>query len=259
MLEQKEVVAAAIAKAQADLVDALSELERIPAFEAGSVAFAAHALNNYLFVIGGTVELIADHVSHLHDSQLKTWLDGLQHATDLMMRTVSQLMSTTASSDAKLLFDKVDLAKLVHLASNYYQRKANAKKIRLSFESTTDVPAVQTDRVAVAAVLDNLLSNAVKYSPPGTQIQVQVRGEDGWAVCEVRDQGPGLSEADQAKLFRRGIRLTPQPTGGEPSMGYGLAVAKELIDKLHGKIGCQSTLGQGCCFYFRLPAIADAK
>jgi len=253
MLEQKEAVAASIAKAQADLVEALTELERTPAFEAGSVAFSAHALNNYLFVIGGTVELMSTHVAKLHDPQLKIWLDGLQHATDLMMRTVSQLMSATASSDAKLRFDEVDLALLVQRACQYYQRRADPKRIRLSFEAQPETLSVRTDRVAVAAVLDNLLSNAVKYSPRGSQIHVQVRVEDGWAVCEVRDQGPGLSEADQAKLFRRGSRLTPQPTGGEPSMGYGLAVAKELIDKLHGKIGCQCTLGQGCTFYFRLP------
>jgi two-component system sensor histidine kinase/response regulator len=81
-----------------------------------------------------------------------------------------------------------------------------------------------------------------------------VRGEQGGAVCSVQDEGPGLSQEDQARLFQRGVRLTPRPTGGEASTGYGLAVAKELIERLGGTIWCQSELGQGACFSFRLPA-----
>ena len=108
--------------------------------------------------------------------------------------------------------------------------------------------------MAVAAVMDNLLSNAVKYSFPGKQIWVQMRGEVTSVVCSVRDEGPGLNQEDQAKLFQRGIRLSSVPTGGESSSGYGLAVAKELIDKLGGDLWCESTLGAGACFSFRLPA-----
>ncbi len=108
--------------------------------------------------------------------------------------------------------------------------------------------------MAVIAVLDNLLSNAVKYSFPGKKISVQLRGEMTSVVCSVRDEGPGLSQEDQTKLFRRGIRLNSIATGGESSSGYGLAVAKELIDKLGGDLWCESTLGAGACFSFRLPA-----
>jgi signal transduction histidine kinase len=117
---------------------------------------------------------------------------------------------------------------------------------------------VQTDRVVVAAVLDNLLSNAIKYSPTGAQISVLVWVDVGWVVCEVQDHGPGLSLTDQARLFQRGVRLTPQPTGGEPSAGYGLAVAKELVERLGGTIQCESELGTGSSFRFRLPAYQDS-
>jgi signal transduction histidine kinase len=111
----------------------------------------------------------------------------------------------------------------------------------------------------VAAVLDNLLSNAVKYSEPGKRVWVQVKGEGTSIVCSVRDEGPGLSEQDQAKLYQRGVRLTPVPTGGEPTMGYGLAVAKELIDKLGGELWCESRLGSGATFTFRLPIYEAEK
>ncbi|MGA6825987.1 sensor histidine kinase [Nitrospira sp. NS4] len=135
----------------------------------------------------------------------------------------------------------------------YYERIAARKQIRFLSESAVDVPPAWTDRVATAAVLDNLISNAVKYSPPGTQIRVQVSTDRDGVVCGVRDEGPGLSEEDQAKLFRPGARLTPKPTGGELSTGYGLAVAKELIERVGGMIWCESVLGKGACFLFRLP------
>ena len=54
---------------------------------------------------------------------------------------------------------------------------------------------------------------------------------------QVRDEGPGLSAEEQARLFQTGVRLSPQPTAGEPSSGYGLAVAKQLMDLLGGTIG----------------------
>src|SRR5438552_1187887 len=90
------MVASAIARAQADLAEALAALEKIPAFDPGSVAFVAHALNNYLAVTGGTVDLIVMHLGDGADAQLRVWLEGLRHATDLMTRTVRQFVRATA-------------------------------------------------------------------------------------------------------------------------------------------------------------------
>jgi signal transduction histidine kinase len=144
----------------------------------------------------------------------------------------------------------------VQKVCSYYQRIADHKDIHLIDNidnSLGEVPPVWTDRVAVAAVLDNLLSNAIKYSPPGKRIWTQVRRDQDSVVCGVQDEGPGLSQEEQARLFQRGVRLSPVPTGGEPSTGYGLAVAKELSERLRGAIWCVSTPGQGACFLFRLP------
>ena len=253
MAEPKELVAAAIAKAQANLEEALAGLEKMPAFDASSVAFAAHGLNNYLTVTGAVVDLILLRLADHPDAELRTWLDGLQHANNLMAGIVAQLMHSAGTTQASLRLERFDLPTMVQRACSYYERVAERKSIRLAVGSPIDVPPVWGDRVLVAAVLDNLLSNAVKYSPPNTKIGVLLREEMGWVVCSVQDEGPGLSPEDQAKLFQRGVRLTRKPTGGEPSLGYGLAVAKELIERLGGTIWCQSELGKGTCFSFRLP------
>jgi signal transduction histidine kinase len=114
-------------------------------------------------------------------------------------------------------------------------------------------PRVQTDPVVIAAIMDNLLSNAVKYSPWGQTVYVVVRSEPQALVCSVRDGGPGISPADQLRLFQRGAPLSAIPTGGEPSSGYGLAVAKELATKIDAELWYESPDMGGACFSIRLP------
>lgn len=257
MAEGKELVKSAMLRAQAELEGAMAELDRMSPFDGGSVAFAAHALNNYLTVAKGTVELVLMRLSDHPDTQLRVWLEGLHHATNLMTRTVSQLVNASATPEVPLRFEKVHLTTLVQRVCDYYQRVADKKSMRIDFGFEDRLPKVWTDRVAVAAVLDNLLSNAVKFSQTGKSIWVHVRQDDGFAVCDVRDEGPGLSREDQGRLFQRGARLTPQPTAGEPSTGYGLAVARELVERLGGQIWCQSAPGEGSCFSFRLPVAQE--
>ena len=81
--------------------------------------------------------------------------------------------------------------------------------------------AVFADASALDQVLDNLLSNALKFSPPGRRITVRVQAEAGCVECHVQDQGPGFTEEDKARMFRRYMRLSARPTGGEPSSGLG--------------------------------------
>jgi signal transduction histidine kinase len=135
----------------------------------------------------------------------------------------------------------------------YYRDTASRKQITLSADLPLDVPLVWGDQVVTRVVLGNLVSNAIKYSYPGRGIWVTLRQVGAWVQGDVRDEGPGLSEADQARLFQRGVRLSLRPTGGEPSNGFGLAVAKEMLDLAGGEISCVSQLGGGSCFSVRLP------
>jgi signal transduction histidine kinase len=250
----KDRITSALASAQTHLEEALYELEKLPAVSQDAVSFTAHALNNYLSVTGGTVELLLLALADHPDPQIRIWLEGLRQATEMMTHSVSQLMNSSAGlGAARLRFEEVDLVTMVERICGFYRRVAAAKQIRILLASTPDVPPVWADRVALAAVLDNLFSNAVKYSEPGKLVDVQVAADRDGVVCSIRDEGPGLGPEDQVRLFQRGARLTPRPTGGEPSTGYGLAVARELVEQLRATIWCESALGQGCCFSVRLP------
>lgn len=256
MADEKVRIAAALVKARADLDDALFELEKLPAVSQSAVNFATHTLGNFLSVTGVTAELLQLELADHPEPQVHKWIDALLLATEHMTHTVSQLMNTAAGTEAQLRFEKLDLRRLVRQSCSAYQRVADRKQIQIIIATTSSaaIPHVWTDPVALASVLDNLLSNAIKFSPPGKRVWLSISADEAGVVCLVRDEGPGLSAEDQTRLFERGVRLTPGPTAGEVSTGYGLAVAKEWIEKLAGTIWCESQLGHGSCFFLRVPA-----
>lgn len=250
----KDQLIASITSAKSELDHALAVLETLPAFDPGTVGYAAHAFNNYLSIANATLDLLTDVLGIHPDADVWTGLAALRQATALMEHTVNQLINASAAGEPQFVFGNVNLIKLVQIGCEYYQPRAERKQLRIAFESRMAAAYVWSDRVAIGAILDNLLSNAVKFAAPGTSIRVEVTRGPGHIVCHVRDDGPGLSAADQTRLFQRGVRLSPQPTGGERSTGFGLAIAKDLIEKLGGKLWCESAVGQGACFSFSLPA-----
>ncbi|MBX3301011.1 MAG: hypothetical protein KF693_02220 [Nitrospira sp.] len=128
MVEERERAAAAIARAQLELEEALAELDAMPALDSRAVALAAHLLNNYLTVTGGTVDLLQKHLAAYGDQQVTTWLEALQHVTNLMHRTVGQLaMNAPAATEPILRFEKVELPLLLQRVCQYYQREADKK------------------------------------------------------------------------------------------------------------------------------------
>jgi len=246
----------AISRAQLELERAVEEIDRLPAVDVHSVALAAHALNNFLTVSRGVMDLLIPVLQGHPDRQVLIWLEGLAHASDLMTHTVSQLMNNAVGVATTMRVERVEVTRLLERACAYYRRRAVPKRIDVVFQAAADVPTVQTDRVLVAAIVDNLLSNAVKFSPPDRRVWVEVRRERDGVVCDVRDEGPGLSDADQARLFEPGRRLGATPSAGEPTTGYGLAVAKNFADQLGGHLRCTSAPGRGATFSLWLPGVS---
>ena len=244
----------ALENARANLDQAIAGLEKIPEIDAETVGYTAHKLKNYLAVVGAASELLEVYLAGHPDEQVQIWIEGLQHAVQLMKHDVGRLMFSANGTAPKFKLEKVDIALLAFRGCNFYRHKAAWKKIQVNSELQPDCCVAWTDRVAVAVILDNLLSNALKFSENGKQIWVTVRTEQDHVICTVRDEGPGLSVEDQARLFQIGVRLSNSPTGGEPTLGYGLVIAKDLVEKLGGSIWCESHPGCGATFHVRLPA-----
>ncbi|MBC8039612.1 MAG: hybrid sensor histidine kinase/response regulator [Opitutaceae bacterium] len=151
--------------------------------------------------------------------------------------------------------ERVETKALLDFVFQSHQLAAKAKRIRVLLESD-DAP-VRGDLTSCRQVLTNLVSNAVKYSPAGSTIWVTARRDeaDGSVVrLAVRDQGPGLSDDDQKKLFTPYTRLTSKTTASEHSVGLGLSIVKLMTEAMSGRVICESRLGEGAVFAAVLPA-----
>jgi signal transduction histidine kinase len=112
---------------------------------------------------------------------------------------------------------------------------------------------VWADRVALAVVAENLLSNAVQFSRRHGTVDLQIMSEPGYVVCSVRDSGPGLTPDQLQRVFDRPLPANAPPHA-EAQVGFGLAMAREFVRRMEGKLWGESEVGHGACFSFRLPA-----
>jgi signal transduction histidine kinase len=217
-----------------------------------------HAANNALFAISVNVELLKNHLSdECEHAEVQRWLGLLLRKTEeigAVMRRLLTPAGDAAEGPLYLVQSFVSLRSMIDRTVEIYGDIALAKNIEISWE-LPEFPAITiwTDGIAVGTVLDNLLSNAIKFSEPGETISVRMTRKGTELICCVCDHGPGLSKDDQSKVFQRGCRLDPKPTGGESSSGYGLAAARRVVESLGGRIWCESVEGEGACFKFSLP------
>jgi len=257
MTSNKEKAQQLITAAKTHLDEALQKLENVSSLDKHSLGFAAHALANYLTVIEGTVELLKISLSGHSDKQVHAWLEGLKHTSALMMHTSNQLMGTSVDGNPDLVFEEVDLPILTQRICDFYQKKAKRKNLKIRIEVNVKQDHVRTDRIAVAAVLDNLLSNAVKYSHRGKTITVKLSQKADHLIWTICDQGPGIAKEEEDQLFQKGKKLSTFPSGQENSSGYGLAVAKYLIEQVNGKIWYEGNADGGSSFSVSLPIVKE--
>ena len=153
-----------------------------------------------------------------------------------------------------------DLGEIAEEAVDDVWTAASQKSIRLDLRWDGEPVPVLADRPLLLRAIINLLTNAVKYSPGETTvtIEVAVREVDGrpMHVCAVADQGYGMSEENQARLFERFRRFSEpgQPTAH--GAGLGMAFVKTVVEKHGGGIGVISKSGQGSTFTLFLPSVA---
>jgi len=221
------------------------------------LSIAAHDLKNPLFVIQGAADFIAGDYEKLSQEKVVEFASMISISSHQMLALLKNILNVNAIESGKMNISlrQVDILPTVRIVVDVYIERAKTKNITLQFQGEEKQYYAFVDNNLVHQILDNLISNAVKYSPHGKNIYVRLLQHERIVRCEVQDEGPGLSEADQQKLFGKFARLTPRPTGKESSSGLGLFIVKKWVETMNGKVWCQSQLGQGTTFIVEFPVV----
>jgi two-component system sensor histidine kinase/response regulator len=175
-----------------------------------------------------------------------------------LLQLVENLLNIDAleRGEIKLNLEAFDLAESAQNVGLSLNARAAAKSQTITLEKAASCGRTYADPLVTFQVLDNLVSNALKFSPAGTSVRLKISENDGAVVCEVQDEGPGLSAADHKLLFGKFARLSARPTGNESSTGLGLSIVKKLVEAMNGSVWCTSTKGHGANFMIKLPLAA---
>jgi signal transduction histidine kinase len=154
---------------------------------------------------------------------------------------------------------EIQLGRFINGFVRSYQQTAQKKGITLHLEVSYPELIFFSDENYLNRILDNMLTNALKFSPKNKNIYIKAFDIQGDIEFSIQDEGPGISEDDQQKMFRKFQRLSALPTAGENSTGLGLVIIKTLVERLDGKIEVSSELGQGTIFRVRFPLYYEVK
>jgi signal transduction histidine kinase len=202
-----------------------------------------HALRSPLARIIEAAEGIADRADGPLRADYATYAGDISAAARHLLSVIRAMVDQPPEGEAS-----VDLSPLVDEAIGLVQSKAEGRSVEIVREGLESLPAAGEPR-AMVQILVNLLGNAVRHSPEGSRVTVTLGSNAEQASVTVADQGPGVDEADQERIFGKFERAGD--SGGDA--GLGLAIARRLANSMAGDVTLTSAPGEGAIFTLSLP------
>jgi len=181
-------------------------------------------------------------------------LENIIRATGKLQGRLDELldMAKMETVGFRLTFELIDPRLLLRNVVSELRPVANEKRQSLILDMPPSVPMVNGDKERLDQVLVNLLSNAIKFSFESTRIQIKLGRRGTKVVVSVKDNGPGITEEEQIRIFTPYYRIEADRQRF-PGLGLGLTVSKHLVELHGGTIWVDSELGKGSTFFFSLP------
>lgn len=256
---------AAIAIANAQLY---KEVQAANEAKSEFVSFVAHELKNPMTSIKGYTELLAGGKVGAINEMQANFLNTIRSNVERMSTLVSDLNDNSKIEAGRLRLDfrAVDVNEVVEEVVRSTHRQIEDKKQTLEVSLPAALPAVWADRTRLGQIITNLVSNAHKYTPEGGHILVGGEATanrwdpDGAARVVhlwVRDDGIGISDEDQPRIFQKFFRSDDQKAREAPGTGLGLNITKSLVEMQGGRIWFESQFRKGTIFHFTIP-VAEA-
>ncbi|MBT9524966.1 MAG: HAMP domain-containing histidine kinase [Rhizobacter sp.] len=216
------------------------------------VSKVGHELRTPLNAIVGLAQLIQTGGALGEAATLERWVAQIAKTGWHMVDVLDMLMELgrAGAVGVSITNKSVDLVEVVREATHILEREAQARSITIAFDGPAPV-VTAVDRRAICQVVVNLLSNAIKYNREGGWVRLSVtQGEQ--ARIEIQDTGPGLTEAQVARMYQPFERLGAEASN-VAGHGLGLLICKELVASMHGKLQVHSRVGHGTTFTVLLP------
>lgn len=214
----------------------------------------AHDLKTPLIACNYTVEALLVEAEN-KESQDEEMLEEIRESIEDVLVMVKQLLEFSRYDDGVevLSFENVELAPAVKESLDVVKPLAQHHDVELVNELNADGISVRADRTAVVHLVSNLCTNAVKISPAQSKVTVRASVSDDFVSVSVSDQGPGLTEEEREKIFRRFVK-GERTRASYGSSGLGLYLCNEIVRLLDGELLLETEVGKGSSFIIRLPA-----
>ena len=224
------------------------------------LANMSHELRTPLNAVLGYTELILDSVYGEMPEKARAVLDRIQRNGRHLLGLINEVLDLSKIEAGQFVLALADYSLKTVVETVYTAVEPLAKEKRLAFkaEVSPDLPAGRGDKRRLTQVLLNLVGNAIKFTDHG-EVTIKAFKVDGSFEVTVRDTGPGISEANQVKLFQEFQQVDNSITRQKEGTGLGLAISKRIIELHGGKIWVESTLGHGSKFSFKLPIIVEQQ
>jgi two-component system, chemotaxis family, CheB/CheR fusion protein len=232
------------------------------------LGLVAHELRTPLAAIKGFASMLLTQTAQGKGPELAEWqyeaIAEIDVGSDRLTRITKDLLDVVRLQAGRLVLrrEPLDLVNITKRVLSEIQRNTDRHQLALRMDPPSlSVLLVLVDGERIGQVLANLLTNAIKYSPQGGEIEVVVceQMERQAALISIRDQGIGIPQAEQARIFGRFFRASNAEDILISGTGLGLYLCRELILQHEGQIWFESHEGAGSTFFVRLPLMSDTS
>jgi len=230
------------------------ELKALNATKDKLFSIIAHDLKSPFTGIIGFSELLYENIDRYNIEKTKHFINQINQTAKSTFILLENLLTWAKAQTGKIEFKPqgLQLKPIIQDVISVLNSAAKIKNISLnSFES--DNSLVFADRNMLHTILRNLVSNAIKFTQHGGRIEIYSIVIDGKIEVTVKDNGVGMNEETQKKLFNKDSSLSTKGTAHESGTGLGLILCKDFIERQGGEIWFTSELGKGTEFKFTLP------
>jgi signal transduction histidine kinase len=237
-----------------EIQDKSRQVEEASKHKSQFLANMSHELRTPLNAILGYTELIIDGIYGEAPEKMRTVMERVQSNGKHLLGLINDVLDLSKIEAGQLVLSIQDysIKDVVHGVYSAVEPLANSKKLAFKIEVPANLPAARGDDRRLTQVLLNLVGNAIKFTDAG-EVAVKAAASNGAYTISVRDTGPGIAEADQAKIFDEFQQADSTQTKAKGGTGLGLAIAKRIIEMHGGTLWVESSLGAGSTFSFTVP------